>query len=113
MSGQGPVFALRLALWRSADQLPSDDPVKQADARRRERLFNFVFLTQGVAIALTVVVCVSTDRTEYIPAVIAMIVGAHFLPLAGLFRMLLYYATGGAIDPGDKEFLNQFVLSRI
>ncbi|MGH2558298.1 MAG: DUF7010 family protein, partial [Thermomicrobiales bacterium] len=92
------LLVLSLALWRAAPQVhvhfPNDDPERQADERRTGRLFNLVFLAQGAAIALTIIICVSIDRTEYIPPVIAFIVGAHFLPLAALFKVRLYYATG-------------------
>lgn len=56
--------------------------------------FNIIFLAEGLAIGIAIAVCNRTGHTELIPLVIAMIVGLHFLPLAYLFQVKIYYFTG-------------------
>lgn len=84
-----------LGLLRASRGIPDDDSVVGPyDEKRTGRLFNLVFAVQGVAIALTILICNLTGHTEFIAPVIAIVVGAHFLPLAALFDVRLYYATG-------------------
>lgn len=71
--------------------------VSKADLRRGKCTrfwFNIIFATEGLAIAITIAVSNATNHSELIPVVIAIIVGAHFLPLASLFQVRLYYFTG-------------------
>ncbi|MFJ7753671.1 DUF7010 family protein [Peribacillus muralis] len=56
--------------------------------------FNIVFIAEGLLIGAAIAICNAINQTELIPAVIAIIVGIHFLPLASLFRIKLYYVTG-------------------
>lgn len=56
--------------------------------------FNLVFATEGILIAVTVVLCNATGNLNMIPIFAAVIVGLHFLPLASLFKVSLYYFTG-------------------
>ena len=59
--------------------------------------FRLVGVVQGLGIGIAVFACVRFGRPELIPAAAALIVGLHFFPLAPLFRVPLYYATGAAL----------------
>lgn len=61
------------------------------------RRFNRVGLVQGVAIGLAVLLLAVTRSAELIPAVICLIVGIHFLPLAGIFDQPGYRWTAAAL----------------
>lgn len=56
--------------------------------------FNIVFALEFIAIYLAVFLLNRTSNTELVPIVIAIIVGIHFLPLAYLFQIKMYYLTG-------------------
>jgi len=64
------------------------------NGKRTRFWFNIIFATEGLAIAITVAVSNATRHPELIPVIIAIIVGVHFLPLATLFQVRLYYFTG-------------------
>lgn len=49
-----------------------------------------------MGIGIAAFACVRFGRPELIPAAIALGVGPRFFPLAPLFRVPLYYATGAA-----------------
>ena len=71
--------------------------VSKADLKRgksRRFWFNIIFAAEGLAIVITITVCNATRHSELIPLIIAIIVGIHFLPLAHLFQVRLYYFTG-------------------
>lgn len=71
--------------------------VSENGARRLKRigfLFNMVFIAEAVLIGIAIAVCNLINQTDLIPGVIAIIVGIHFLPLASLFQIKVYYATG-------------------
>jgi hypothetical protein len=85
-------------LRRGALGLPKDDSPRAREWRDRSlRRFNLVFGLQGVAIALSVFLLVRYDLGTLVPAVVAIIVGVHFFPLAGLYRVRAYHATGAAL----------------
>lgn len=52
---------------------------------------------QGVAIALSIVLLVRYGLGTFVPAVVALIVGVHFFPLAEIYGMRAYHATGAAL----------------
>ncbi|MCC5801267.1 hypothetical protein [Rossellomorea vietnamensis] len=64
------------------------------DGRKMRMWFNIIFAGEGIAIGIAIAVCNAVGHTENIPIVIAIIVGLHFLPLARLFRVRIYYYTG-------------------
>ncbi|MCY9006870.1 DUF7010 family protein [Peribacillus frigoritolerans] len=71
--------------------------VSDDGARRLKRigfLFNMVFIAEGLLIGVAIAICNLINQTDLIPGVIAIIVGIHFLPLASLFQIKVYYATG-------------------
>ncbi|MFD0682554.1 MULTISPECIES: hypothetical protein [unclassified Paenibacillus] len=70
---------------------------KVADARRSKRegmWFGIVFGIEGVLIAAAAVICDSTDHPDLFIPMMALIVGAHFFPLAHLFRVKIHYIAG-------------------
>ena len=90
----------RIAYWRYiyeqkrylfSDEAPE---VSLTDQKEMKRRFNQIFAAQGLAIALTIAICVATQTNEFIPLIISLIVGLHFFPLASIFRIKLYYWTG-------------------
>ncbi|MGG4170040.1 hypothetical protein ABEW00_21560 [Rossellomorea vietnamensis] len=64
------------------------------DGRKMRKWFNIIFAGEGIAIGIAIAVCNAVGHTENIQIVIAIIVGLHFLPLARLFRVKIYYYTG-------------------
>jgi len=58
------------------------------------RHFYLIFGVELAAIFVAVVVLNAIHYPDYILCGIALIVGVHFVPLAALFRMPVYYATG-------------------
>nr|WP_255731436.1 hypothetical protein [Solibacillus sp. MA9] len=76
------------------------EQVSKTDLSRGKRIrfwFNIIFAAEGLAIAITIGVCNATRHTELIPVLIAIIVGVHFIPLAPLFQVRLYYFTGALL----------------
>lgn len=70
----------------------SDDGARHL--KRIGFLFNMVFIAEGLLIGIAIAICNLINQTDLIPGVIAIIVGIHFLPLASLFQIKVYYATG-------------------
>lgn len=71
-----------------------DDPVAAAKGKRAGRLFGIIFGIEGGLIALCSMQLASRGLGLWIPIAIAIIVGVHFLPLAYVFDLSLYYWTG-------------------
>jgi hypothetical protein len=66
-------------------------------ARRRRRGFGIVVALEVALIVVAVVALGATGLTLLIAPVLALIVGVHFLPLARLFGVRVYVATGASI----------------
>ena len=78
---------------QAAHAAEADSP----ESKRVGKVFNLVNLAQGVAIFVAVNVANNLGHPEwFIPAFI-FIVGAHFLPLAAVFKALRHYVTGSAL----------------
>jgi uncharacterized membrane protein len=56
--------------------------------------FRVVLIAEALLIALAIVVLGRTGHPDLITVSIALIVGLHFVPLAAIFRVPLYYTTG-------------------
>lgn len=72
----------------------------EADAlrwKRKNRWFGIIFGLEGVLIAAASVICQSTNHLDLFVPVMALIVGAHFFPLANLFQVKFYYITGSLL----------------
>jgi hypothetical protein len=103
-----PTWSIVLALWITASLIaasvfrvicpggsPSADPARAAAQGRRGGMwFVIIFALEGVFIAIAAIVLAGHNLALWIPVAAALIVGLHFLPLAHLFRVPLYYATG-------------------
>lgn len=61
------------------------------------RGFWLAFGAEAAAIVAIFASALLLHRPVWIPPLVALAVGLHFLPLAGLFRRPLYYATGAAL----------------
>lgn len=84
-----------ISLIYTSQKMP--DQVSVNGARRLKRMnfwFNIVFIAEGLLIGMAIAICNMINQTDLIPGVIAIIVGIHFLPLAALFQIKVYYATG-------------------
>lgn len=84
-------------IW-SARRLPRDNDAASRTAEKRiGRIFGLVFGLEGVFIAITSIVLSSLHLFVLFAPVVAIIVGLHFLPLAPLFSVKIYYITGSVI----------------
>ena len=72
-------------------------PVDDADEARRNRLVMQWSAAEGVAIVIAINVLVSVGHREAFVPVVALIVGAHFIPLARGLPAPAYYVTAAAL----------------
>jgi Family of unknown function (DUF7010) len=80
-----------ILLSRAADRLPRDT----APARKRPgRAFGLVFGLEIVIIALSIFLLNVLHHPEFRLPFVAIVVGVHFLPLARIFNVRLYYVVG-------------------
>ncbi|CRK85097.1 DUF7010 family protein [Neobacillus massiliamazoniensis] len=89
------LFIGGLLLIRASRELKNQ--FSKEDLKRGKSIrfwFNIIFAAEGLAIVISIVLCNATRHSELIPLIIAIIVGVHFLPLAHLFQVKLYYFTG-------------------
>ena len=71
-----------------------DDPVAAAKGKRAGMWFGIIFGAEGLLIWLCAMLLDHLGLSIWIPIAIAAIVGLHFLPLARVFEVSLYYWTG-------------------
>lgn len=83
-------------LYRASATLPTMPPGTVNHARVWRR-FQLIGIAEGIAIGLAVFVLARLGYPEWIPATVALVVGLHFFPLASLFGVMLYYATGALL----------------
>jgi hypothetical protein len=89
------IFAAVLTVARgSADRLKHARTVRPAVGAHA---YEWINVGQAVAIALAVAILASAGAAVLLPAVICLIVGGHFLPLAWLFRQPQYWWTGALL----------------
>jgi hypothetical protein len=65
------------------------------EQKRMGMMFGIIFGGEGVLIFAAVNVLNNLQLGEYVISAIAAIVGLHFLPLARLYRLPMYYVVGG------------------
>ncbi|MFJ6208663.1 hypothetical protein [Lysinibacillus sp. NPDC092081] len=65
--------------------------------KRKNIWFGIIFGLEGVLIAAASAICGSTNHLDLFIPVMALIVGAHFFPLAHLFQVKIYYITGSLL----------------
>ena len=71
-----------------------DDPAAAAKGKRAGMLFGIIFGLEGGLIALCSTLLARYGLGIWIPIAAAVIVGVHFIPLAFVFEVPLYYWTG-------------------
>lgn len=76
------------------------DPAEAAYWRGTGWKFGLVFGTEIVLIAAASTILGIRNQNALIAPATALIVGVHFLPLAGLFRVRAYFVTGGLLSVG-------------
>ncbi|RNB83946.1 hypothetical protein EDM59_15655 [Brevibacillus nitrificans] len=72
----------------------------EADSRRFMRTgtwFGIIFGLEGVMIGIASAICSATNHFDFFFPVMAIIVGAHFFPLAHLFRIRFHYIAGSLL----------------
>jgi hypothetical protein len=90
------LLVLCVLRWTASAKLPdSHDPAAAAEGKRAGTLFGIIFGIEGGLIGLTSALLGHSGLGDWIPVAIALIVGVHFLPLAHVFKVPLYYWTGG------------------
>ncbi|MEB2268194.1 hypothetical protein LAV77_25670 [Priestia megaterium] len=89
------LFISAIALIKNSRQL-TNEVIKKDGARwrKKNRWFGIIFSLEGLFIAISAFICVSTNHLNLFVPVMALIVGAHFFPLASLFQVPIYYITG-------------------
>ncbi|MGG0453957.1 hypothetical protein ABEY82_26730 [Priestia megaterium] len=89
------LFISAFALIKSSSQLSNEIIKEDRDRwRKKNRWFGIIFSLEGLFIAIAAFICVSTNHLNLFVPVMALIVGAHFFPLASLFQVPIYYITG-------------------
>jgi hypothetical protein len=86
------VSASRILATRGVESL--DDPIAEAQGKRAGMWFGIIFGAEGGLIFLCSMVLAHEHLGLWIPISIALIVGVHFIPLARVFEVPLYYGTG-------------------
>lgn len=88
--------ALLTALRRAARTNPV--VVSEGASRKRVyRTFSIVVAAEVVGILIVVRACAALGKPEAIAGVIALVVGLHFIPLARLFHVKVYYGTAAVL----------------
>jgi hypothetical protein len=83
---------MRLIALRNVPSI--DDPAAAAKGKRAGMFFGIIFGAEGGLIALCAALLARVGLDIWIPIAVAVIVGLHFIPLARLFEVRLYYWTG-------------------
>jgi hypothetical protein len=83
-----------LRLLAIKDVKSVDDPVAAAKGKRAGILFGIIFGAEGGLIALCAALLGRAGLSIWVPIATGVIVGLHFIPLARLFEVPIYYWTG-------------------
>ncbi|OPA77793.1 hypothetical protein BVG16_15315 [Paenibacillus selenitireducens] len=74
--------------------------MSEADARRSKRVgmwFSVIYGLEGALIGAASAICDATNHFDLFFPVMGLIVGAHFFPLAHLFRVRTHYIAGSLL----------------
>jgi hypothetical protein len=83
---------------RGGNALMKPHSAQRAAFRARTgKKFRIVAILEGTGCGIVVLLTIVFHRLDLLAAGISLVVGIHFLPLAGLFRFPAYYAAGIAI----------------
>jgi hypothetical protein len=83
-------------LRRAASAMPQEAS-PGVDRGRARRRFAMVVAAECAAIAAAVNLLARSGHSQWTPAVVCVVVGLHFIPLARLFSVQRYYATAAAL----------------
>jgi hypothetical protein len=92
-----PVFVLIAGAGIAVRRLPRLACAENSEKKRRMRIFAAVNLAEWIAIIGSVNLLRNLHLEEWIVPVIVLIVGAHFIPLAGIFQAPRHRTTGIAL----------------
>jgi hypothetical protein len=95
-AGGAALLAAALQIYRRNRPADAGQPASAAQ-RRTSRLFNLINIGQWVVILIGANVLNNTGLGAWDLSFIILIVGAHFLPLAHLFKRPSHYVTGLAM----------------
>jgi hypothetical protein len=96
------LLAAGIRAIRKGRALMKVHPVPRDDSWvKTNKQFKIITILEGVGCGLVVLLTNVFHRMDLLAAGISLVVGLHFLPLAGLFRFNAYYAVGIAIIAGD------------
>jgi tetrahydromethanopterin S-methyltransferase subunit G len=91
-------FVIGARLSRYARTLPQATALEDvATGKRIGRWFGIVFGAEVVLILLAAILLSRFGAGRFIAPMIALIVGVHFFPLAGLFHVRAYYLVGALL----------------
>lgn len=96
----GVLFIGGITLLRSSRDLSNEMDETEVGRAMRKRIglgFNITFGTEFALIAVAGTIFSSAGHFEYFFPVMALIVGAHFFPLAYLFRVKVHYVAGALL----------------
>lgn len=89
------LFIGAIVLVKKSSQLSNKVINKDREQWRKKNIwFGIIFSLEGILIAITSYICASTNHLDLFVPIMALIVGAHFFPLASLFQVPFYYITG-------------------
>jgi hypothetical protein len=90
----GSVLLIQSALRLPRDTSPEAKAYGMAQGRRYGKWFGIVFGLEIVIISIGNIILYIAHHAEFVTPFMAIVVGLHFLPLAPLFHIRLYYLTG-------------------
>jgi len=87
-----------ISLFVKARKMDHAATQEERDQRKQiNRKFGLIGGLEGLAILIASVICNMINHFELFFPIMAIIVGIHFFPLAGLFRERFYYGTGAIL----------------
>lgn len=89
------LFIGGITLVKASSSLSTE--MTETDVRRSKRLgmwFGIIFGLEGALIGAASAICSATNHFDLFFPVMALVVGAHFFPLAHLFRIMIHYIAG-------------------
>lgn len=88
------IAVLAVRAHRISRGAPAPTAEQLETGRKASRRFGLINGIQWGAVVAVIVALNVVGRPDFIAPAIAVIVGLHFLPLAGLFEQPVYYVTG-------------------
>ncbi|CAK8583517.1 MULTISPECIES: DUF7010 family protein [Priestia] len=95
LSDWSPIIYRCNCIIKKSSQLSNEVIKKNREQWRKKSIwFGIIFSLEGLLIAMASYICASTNHLDLFVPIMALIVGAHFFPLASLFQVPIYYITG-------------------